>query len=268
MTNSLLTNQKTLHFYSSYVGITDETTLEKHLNNVQFLLSKNSYVYKCIREFKFAYSRMTSRFFYPRVIEMSKISPTPIFIDIGCCTGIDLRELMLSGYPAHALLGTDISSHYIECGYTLCRDKNTLPIQFLVGDIFDTNFLSPDGEEGLSVYRQRAGIVYAGSIVHLFDSVEHISRFLQSVIILLQPGGLFIGAHVGSNCTVSVHRQLKNRTKHYFSIDTFRHLLETHGFTSIEIRTDLRPAIENDEALKDMDIFWIYYSAVYSPYPL
>ncbi|KAI9009315.1 hypothetical protein CLU79DRAFT_839948 [Phycomyces nitens] len=253
-----------IRFYADYVGIKDRNELTIHLKRIQALLSENTQTYRCIDEFKFAYSRMCDRFFYPGLIEIGKTSG-PLLIDLGCC--VDLRKLMLDGYPARSLVGVDLSARYIECGYELCRDKDKLPIQFLTGDIFDEGFLSlkEPNNNNLNTYRNKAGVVHAGSVIHLFHSVQHISQFLQRVCCILSDGGLFVGAHVASNRTTSIYRPSRGHTKQYIGIDTFRSLLEAHNFTNIEIQTSPRQSLEEEEEVDDITIFWVAFSAVYNP---
>ncbi|KAL0095593.1 hypothetical protein J3Q64DRAFT_1828417 [Phycomyces blakesleeanus] len=255
-----------IRFYADYVGIKDRNELTTHLKRVQALLNENNQTYRCIDEFKFAYSRMCDRFFYPGLIEIGKTS-SPLLIDLGCCAGVDLRKLMLDGYPVKSLVGVDLSARYIECGYELCRDKDKLPIRFLAGDIFDESFLSLHGQNNnnLNIYRHKASVVHAGSLIHLFHSTQRISQFLQRVCCMLLKGGLFVGAHVASNRTTSVYRPSRGHTKQYIGIDTFRSLLESHDFSNIEIQTSPRLSLEEEEEIDDISIFWVSFSAVYNP---
>ncbi|KAG0172164.1 hypothetical protein DFQ28_011447 [Apophysomyces sp. BC1034] len=243
-------------FYADYVGITDPNELCNHLNKIRARLCEEGPIYRCIDQFKFAYSRMCQRFFYEKILRIGKRQPSPWLFDIGCCTGIDLRQLMLDGYPAEYLVGTDISRHYIDCGYDLCRDdQESLPIQFVVSNVFDSTFV-----DTMSAYHHQTAVVYAGSLIHLFHSSDLLRQFLQRVKWLLRPGGLLVGAHVASDHNVCVRRGSRGY-KQYIGLIELQHVLESEGFTDFEMQMDER-LLQDDEP-KDLIAFWLSFCAVY-----
>ncbi|KAI9321823.1 hypothetical protein BX666DRAFT_1905990 [Dichotomocladium elegans] len=75
-------------FYSDYVGINDPHELIAHSNVIRARLRKEGQVYKCIDRYKFLTSRLSTRFYYPRILELAKqAEAAPYFVDVGCCTG-------------------------------------------------------------------------------------------------------------------------------------------------------------------------------------
>ncbi|KAF7724688.1 hypothetical protein EC973_000796 [Apophysomyces ossiformis] len=252
MSNSLLPvkmDPKARRFYADYVGITDPDELGRHLNKIRTKLCQEGPIYRCIDQFKFAYSRMCRRFFYETLLRIGKHHPSPWLLDIGCCA---------DGYPADYLMGTDISKHFIECGYDLCRDsQGSLPIRFLVGNVFDASFL-----DTMSDHYHQIAVVYAGSLIHLFHSTDRIREFLQRVKWLLRPGGLLVGAHVVSDHNVRVKRGSRGY-KDYIGLYEFRHLLKSEGFTDFEMQLDERRLYDDEP--KDLVAFWLSFTAVYQP---
>ncbi|CAO3587008.1 unnamed protein product [Absidia cylindrospora] len=297
-------DQTTLQLYRDYAGIQTLTDLETHLNAMQRVLKKTETSYQCINQYKFATSRMNRRFFYSQVLEY-KSRQEPFLIDIGCCTGIDqclliktthrltqwlyflfklgtdLRQLALDGYPKDYLVGLDSSSHYIECGYELFKDRRHCPITFLVGDVF-TETDDDDNGGGINMYDGRTTVVMAGSVIHLFQDTSQVDRFIARMAKLLRPGGLFVGAHVAMLHSGCVDRlQLNQNTdgddddddqwtkKFYLGQHEFKSLLSQHGFANIQMESEVRIPLYDQEqylpASSTNQLFWLSFSAIYSP---
>ena len=57
------------------------------------------------------------------------------FLDLGCCFGQDLRELVADGAPSENIYGLDIEGPLIDVGYDLFMDrgkiKSTLVFSFM-----------------------------------------------------------------------------------------------------------------------------------------
>ncbi|KAI8394167.1 uncharacterized protein BYT42DRAFT_609904 [Radiomyces spectabilis] len=264
-------DQSTREFYKDYVGISDPQELKDHLETIQQQLLQHGPPYKCIERYKFAYSRMCRRFFYDQLLEIGRNTKDPWLIDIGCCAGIDLRQLQLDGYPGKYLVGTDISQYYIDYGYALCKDRGRFPAQFEVGDLFDDRFLSCQttaspavSRQGLNRFVHQAIAVISGSVLHLFDSLDTVQQFIIRVKALLRPGGLFAGAHVASNQSMAIWRANRGSTKQYTGIDDFRRMLEKEQFTDIVMQTEER-MLENDDDFGSTLVFWLSFTAIYNP---
>ncbi|KAI7881641.1 hypothetical protein K492DRAFT_161387 [Lichtheimia hyalospora FSU 10163] len=249
--------------YSEYVGIRDRKQLATHWETIRARLNEDGKAYKCIEQFKFLSSRLATRFYYPRILELGKEEPTRTFIDIGCCTdpdiGTDLRQLLLDGYPGTCLIGTDLSKHYIECGYDLFQDRDTCPIHFTTGDIFDSK--SPS----LARFQNKIGIAYSGSVIHLLQSIDQVDTFITQVTRLLAPGGLFVGTHVAADRTISVYIPPRHYTKHWVGVHDFKAALQRHHFGDIEIKLEPRLTREEEKPYLDVQCHWLSFSAVYYP---
>jgi hypothetical protein len=171
--------------------------------------------------------------------------------------GTDLRKLLIDGYPKDCLIGMDIESSYIDCGYKLFQDDPaTCPIQFLVNDLFTI-----DKSNNLC---NTIEVVHTGSVFHLFSDQQMIRQFLHRITWLLRPGGLLLGGHVCADQSTQYFRQSTNRFKFYIGIDEFKALLNQEGFTAIKIKTDPR-LLDQEEEDEGFITFWISFSAVYRP---
>ncbi|RCI05357.1 hypothetical protein CU098_013520, partial [Rhizopus stolonifer] len=241
-----------------YSKIQDVEILQSHLIAIKEKLLKQGKInYKCIERYKFAYSRVQERFFYNDLIKIGQRlleqKQNPYFLDIGCCTGTDLRKLLLDGYPKDYLIGIDIEECYIECGYELFKDSpTTCPIQFMVNDLFSLDEKHPLCDS--------ISILHVGSVFHLFSDNQMVHEFLNKITWLLKAGGVLVGGHVCSDQSNEYFSHAKQTYKYYMGIEDFRQLLIKQGFSNIRIET--QPRLEDED---DFTAFWISFYAVYSP---
>lgn len=114
------------------------------------------------------------------------------FLDLGCCFGQEIRQLVLDGAPPENLYGSDLQPDFISLGYDLFKDQATLKTKFMTADILDAN--SP-----LSQLNGQLGIVYTGSFFHLFNYDQQVT-IAKRVVELLDPvkGSMLIGRQAGS----------------------------------------------------------------------
>ncbi|KAI8984501.1 hypothetical protein BDF20DRAFT_860313 [Mycotypha africana] len=251
------------NLYKSYAHCNDSRDLKRHLIQIQQdLLEKGEINYRCIERFKFAYPRIKDRFFYEKILKLGQAlkNEKPYFLDIGCCTGTDLRQLFIDGYPKECLIGLEMQQCYIDCGYSLFRDNtHTCPIRFLTENLFDIDDQHP-------LYK-KVKIIHAGSVFHLFNSSEDIEKCIYQTTELLQPGGLLVGGHVCADRSVRYYRQSTNSVKYLSGIDDFKQLLSKQRFTDIQIETHPRLGEEENEQ-SDFTAFFVSFSAVYNPHSL
>jgi SAM-dependent methyltransferase len=135
------------------------------------------------------------------------------FLDLGCCFGQELRELVFDGAPAQNLFGTDLRQGLIDMGYELFRDKETLKSTFIAADVFD------DESELVKQLSGKINIIYTGSFFHLFDYAQQ-KAVGKRVIQLLKPekDSFVIGRQIGNvdsgDHTTEVHKLKRTRFRH------------------------------------------------------
>ncbi|KAI8358535.1 S-adenosyl-L-methionine-dependent methyltransferase [Blakeslea trispora] len=244
--------------YHNYAHFHEVSDLQEHLITIQEqLLRVITINYKCIERYKFACTRLYERFFYQDILSKGKKElekgGSPYFLDVGCCTGTDLRKLLVDGYPKDFLLGMDVEQSYIDCGYKLFKDDpKTCSIRFIVNDLF-----SLDDSHSLC---HSISIVHAGSVFHLFPDYETIARFLGKIIMLLKPNGVLVGGHVCTEESMEHYRESKKSFKYYMGVNDFRELLRSKGFVDIQLET--QPRLDEED---DFTAFWISFYAVFRP---
>ena len=103
------------------------------------------------------------------------------------------RIQVFDGVPSENLYGSDLRKDFMDVGYELFGDKETLKSTFIASDVFDDN--SPLLKE----LAGKVNIVYTGSFFHLFDYDQQIN-VAKRVVQLLKPekDSLVLGRQVGN----------------------------------------------------------------------
>jgi hypothetical protein len=83
------------------------------------------------------------------------------FLDLGCCVAQDLRKLVYDGAPSKNTYGSDLQADFMNIGYDLFLDKDTLGTTFIAADIFDESEKS-----GLKVLEGTVDIIHAAFFFH------------------------------------------------------------------------------------------------------
>ena len=80
--------------FKEYCNLTTKTEIENRLIEAQNKALK-SHPYRCIQEFRFSEPRIWKHPFYSKLLEAKESLGDKTFLDIGCCTGTDLRSLVI-----------------------------------------------------------------------------------------------------------------------------------------------------------------------------
>ena len=127
---------------------------------------------------------------YPEILERTKRGDK--FLDLGCCFGQEIRQLVFDGAPSANTFGSDLWADFITVGYELFKDSSRLQTTFIAADVFDDS--SP-----LIELAGQMDIIFTGSLFHLFNLAEQetlASRIVQ--LLSARPGSLLVGRHSGS----------------------------------------------------------------------
>ena len=113
-------------------------------------------------------------------------------LDLGCCFGQDLRQLIADGAPAGNMCGLDIERPLIDVGYDLFRDRGKLKATFIVGDVYnpDTDWTQLEG---------KMDIINASAFFHLFPWQKQVEACCLLVRFgRARAGTVIIGRQMGS----------------------------------------------------------------------
>ncbi|KAG0698591.1 hypothetical protein DFH29DRAFT_991043 [Suillus ampliporus] len=222
-------------FYKKLTGIEDDAALKQHILDVQAKAYKVA-PYGCILFFSFTRCRLMGLPAYQQVVRIGRECKNPIFLDIGCCFGNSIREIVFDGFPAAQAIGSDLLPDLWDLGHELFKSSpETFPVHFVGGDAFDpkilavappasvqtTGALAPDLNNltSLNPLRGCVSAIHATSFFHLFkeDKQLHMARALAGLL-SAEPGSVILGTHIGAQEKGSV-KQVYNDAE----IDMFAH---------------------------------------------
>ncbi|KAG8994877.1 hypothetical protein FRB94_009626 [Tulasnella sp. JGI-2019a] len=178
-----------LKFVENYTGLTSDEAV-RHVVQVRDR-AWDIEPYPCLGRFRFLTPGIDDG--SPRYMQViERIKQGQKLLDMGMCFGQDIRKLVLDGAPSENLYGSDLRADYIELGYTLFKDKDTIKSTFFAADIFDPSspYTTIDG---------KIDIVYTGSFFHLFtwdNQIKVAKRIVQ--VLRPQKGSMVLGRQSGS----------------------------------------------------------------------
>ncbi|KAK6407495.1 hypothetical protein LTR95_018537 [Oleoguttula sp. CCFEE 5521] len=182
-------SESTRHLFETYSHIPKDEVV-KHITAVRDK-AWAIHPYPCIGRWRFLDLGLGLHRSYPDVRARLKTGEQT-FLDLGCAFAQDVRRLAADGVDTTKLYGCDLRLDFLDLGYELFCDKETLKATFFEADVF--------AESGmLDQYEGHFDIIQASSFFHLFDR-EHQKRVAHRVVKLLKPqkGSLLLGRHVGS----------------------------------------------------------------------
>lgn len=174
-----------------YAGLSPEE-VDSHVDAIREKAFK-IFPYPCIGMYRFLDLSLTKTEVYSEVLE--RVKNGEHFLDLGCCFGQEIRQLIADGAPAENLHGSDLRQEFVDLGYDLFKDKGGegRKISWHVADVFDDN--APEW----SSIQGKISIVYTGSFFHLFDREQQIAVAKRIVSLLKnEPDVLVIGRQVGN----------------------------------------------------------------------
>ncbi|KAM5531491.1 hypothetical protein V8D89_014816 [Ganoderma adspersum] len=207
-------DEEELTFMKTQSGIEDEEELRKHVLAVQAEAYK-IHPYPCIRSFGFLLCKIARLPAYKQLLALGKERQDPIFLDIGCCFGNDIRRVIQDGFPMGGAIGSDLYPEFWDMGHKLFKSTpKTFPVPFVPGDAFDPAFLevagpfsSPPNEPrpdlstltSLNPLRGHVSAIHASSFFHLFSEEKQL-ELAKALAGLLSPelGSVILGAHGGA----------------------------------------------------------------------
>jgi len=166
------------------------------------------------------------------------------YLDLGCCFGQDIRRMVYDGVSSENCYGSDLRLDFMELGYKLFLDKDSLRSQFIAGDVFDQ-------EADIKELDGKVDILHAASFFHLFD-LERQKQVARRVVKLLKPkkNALLLGRHVGDvKGGVKTHPLDPSRTNYRHDPDTWKKLWEDIGEetgTKWEVEVEMQDLVSRE----------------------
>ncbi|KAI9730786.1 MAG: hypothetical protein M1818_008066 [Claussenomyces sp. TS43310] len=181
--------------------------------------------YPCIGHYRFLNLTLLSHPLYTDIIRCLRKDPSTLYLDIGCCFGQDLRQLVADSIPSEQLIGLDIEAPLMELGYDLFQDQQTLKSKFIVADVFK----GPEqGEPWTSLEQAKVDVIHCSAFFHLFPLPDQV-RAAKNIARLVRPDGIIVGRQSGSIKPSEVPAIAAGTTSFRHDISTFQALWDEVG---------------------------------------
>lgn len=195
----------------------------KHSADVQRDEAYAIHPYPCIGMWRFLDLGIGQHTLYQSEILPRMLTGEQIYLDLGCAFAQDIRRLVADGVDSSKCYGSDLRLDFLELGYKLFNDRETLKTKFIAADIFDPN--SP-----LKELYGKVDIIDASSFFHLFTWAEQM-QIARSVVKLMKPqkDSLVVGRQVGNAQPGEYPRRDGKGTRWRHDLSSWRKLWDEVG---------------------------------------
>ncbi|KAL0936799.1 methyltransferase domain-containing protein [Colletotrichum truncatum] len=145
--------------------------------------------YPCVGHFSFLDLNLKQRPIYPRMVARLQ-EPDGRHLEVACCIGQDLRKLVYDGVPSQNITAVELEQGYIDAGYELFRDKDTLKTRFVIADM-----LAEDNQT-LNAMEGQFDTAHLGQCLHLWDRNDQMVVLKRVIRMLKQKPGVIIVGHL------------------------------------------------------------------------
>ncbi|KAI0545618.1 hypothetical protein F4679DRAFT_560611 [Xylaria curta] len=155
----------------------------------------DTFPFPCLGTFEFLDLTLSTRNrVYPRLL--SRLQAGATFLDVGCCLGQDIRKLIFDGVPAENVAGAELRQGYIDLGYDLFRDRETLASEMHQANVLDDPTVAPWPQ-----LLGRFDIVNFSFVLHCFSRDKQVVMFEQGIRVLKagKLGTTIMGMASGAN---------------------------------------------------------------------
>ncbi|KAK3390095.1 hypothetical protein B0H63DRAFT_464774 [Podospora didyma] len=222
-----------------YSGLTD-SEIDTHVRALREKIWA-VFPYPCVGSFDFATPNLSRRRpLFDRLVSIlcapTSLTPSaakePLYLDFGCCVGQDLRTLRAAGVPGNRLIGAEYFPGFVDAGYDLFLDRDTLGATFLTPyDILDTD------NRSLEPYQGQINVVHMGMLLHLFTWAQQVDILVKKLVdtdtgIFLKdtPGVLLVGTVVSHERGVATESwNTPGHWPFFHNPDTFKRMIVEVG---------------------------------------
>ncbi|TQN67441.1 Methyltransferase ausD [Colletotrichum shisoi] len=173
-----------------YAGIPPEDIIDHVLTTRDKIW--DVFPYPCIGEFHFLDFNLSRRPGYPHMIAKLQ-DPDARHLEIACCVGRDLRRLVHDGVDSAKTVAIELEQGYIDAGYELFRDRDTLRTRFVNADMLD------DRSAELDALEDSFDTADLGLCLHLWNREEQMVVLGRVIRLLKQKPGVVILGHAAGH---------------------------------------------------------------------
>ncbi|KAI1081457.1 hypothetical protein F5B20DRAFT_536130 [Whalleya microplaca] len=180
--------------------------------------------YPCIGLYRFANLTLLTHPLYDTIVERLKAT-NATYLDVGCCFGQDLRQLVQDGIPSERLIGLDVAGNLIELGYEFFLDRETLRSRFVIADVLKG---TAQGQVWTELEERGIDVMHCSAFLHLFtldvqiEAAKHLAK-------LVKKGGVIVGRQSGSVKPGDMPAIMEQSFSYRHDVDTFDSMWQKVG---------------------------------------
>ena len=235
-----------LEFISKWTSEADLEKLRAHILKLWLLCKKSYHSYRCIERMMFLTPRLPKHFAYQTLIKFLKESDKEKkqLLDLGCCFGQEVRQLIQEGIPTTSITAADIHDGYWNVGREFFMDNLSHSSTRLdgVSTIFD------DFAQSYPLPAEATNRI-VDSLINNFNAIicqmvfhvltkEQTENLVKRICAMLKKGGILIGSCVGSkeeSCSWGVTPK-GDGARQLQSMKSLFELLNENGFEGVEVK--------------------------------
>ncbi|OCK74026.1 hypothetical protein K432DRAFT_410206 [Lepidopterella palustris CBS 459.81] len=180
-------------------------------------------------------------------------------LDLGCALGQDVRQMIADGVPDHLVYGVELEAGFIDLGYDLFLDRDTLKSQFISADVLEKSGPNPK----LAAWDGKIDIIYNGRFLHCFDRDDGLVVAMRMTKLLSnRSGSVIVGECLGGRIDREVVAPIGKL--HLYSIESFKEMwTQAAEKTKVQFKVDVQaqPAGQAQMAHFGEDVvslvFWV-----------
>jgi len=238
-----------LQFISKWTSEPNLETLRAHIIKLWLICKKNYHAYRCIERFMFLKPRLSKHFAYQSLLAKLKSVDQPLqsskkVIDLGCCFGQEVRQLILEGISTKDIYAADIHDGYWNAGREFFMDNLSHLSTKLDGitTIFE-DFAKPYPltndytDRVVDSLANNFEAVICQMVFHVLtkEQTENLTKRMGD---MLKNGGILIGSCVGSReeAACSGTTPKGDGLRYIHSLKSLKELLNEHGFIDVDVK--------------------------------
>ncbi|OTB12491.1 hypothetical protein K445DRAFT_320932 [Daldinia sp. EC12] len=195
----------------------------KHINSIRERgFAANPY--PCIGLYRFTNLTLLTHPLYDSIVERLGAAGAT-YLDVGCCFGQDLRQLVLDGVPSDRLIGLDVAGALMDLGYEFFLDRDVLRSRFVVADVFKGTEQVP---AWTNLEKRGVDVMHCSAFFHLFTLEDQISA-AKNLARLIKKDGVIVGRQIGSVKPGDVPAIKDQSFSYRHDVDTFNAMWKQVG---------------------------------------
>ncbi|CAI6241410.1 unnamed protein product [Periconia digitata] len=140
-------------------------------------------------------------------------------LDLGCALGQDVRQMIADGVPDHLVYGLELEAGFIDLGYDLFLDRDTLKSEFISADVLEKSGPNPK----LAAWDGTIDIIYSGRFLHCFGREDGLVVAMRMTKLLSnRAGSVIVGECLGGKIDREVVAPVGKL--HLYSVESFKEL--------------------------------------------